>query len=222
MRTTWIVICGMRRSGTALRYEIVKEIMGGYSHGWISWQEFSDLFRRIDGKDRYAIIKSHVFLPSHCPVASQVFKEKRMWGVHSHRDLRDVAASILNFSDGPFCVAEMEKILLATMKEVDSWMSVARVHVSSYEEMMLHPATGICGIADFLDRAVDCEAIAEKFSIERNRERLPVEYRTEDSVWWHNHIDTGEIGRWKSELSPEYVGMIDRIGSDWQRKMGYL
>ena len=87
--------------------------------------------------------------------------------------------------------------------------------------MMENLPDSVWWIADFLGREVDCNAIADKLSIESNRKKLPDSYRTDDRVWWHNHIDTGEVGRWKTDLTTEQLEIVNRVGGKWQRKMRY-
>jgi hypothetical protein len=222
MRTNWIVISGMRRSGSALRYEIVKEIVGEeYAHGWIRWQDFSEVYNKVDGKEERAIVKSHTFLPSHCPVAAQVLRERRMWIVHSYRDIRDVAASMKTFMGEDWIKSEFENALVATMNESDSWMGVKSAYVSKYEHAVNNLEEEVFNIASYLGRSVDCKDIAKKFSISNNRERLPSSRRTKDGVWWHNHIGNGEVGKWERELSPSEINMVNRISHGWLKKMGY-
>lgn len=221
MRTTWTVVSGMRRSGSALCYEIVRAILGNeYGMGWITWQQFDDLARTNDGKCEHVIVKSHVHLPSHSPSAWRINADGRMRIVHSYRDVRDVAASLIKFVEDPDDTI-LEQSLLATMAESDAWRQMKIKCAYRYEDMMDNPARKIGQIADFLGREVDAQEMAERFSMENNRSLLPSEHRTPDRVWWHNHIDDGRVGKWEDVLTPPQLEMVNRIGSDWLKKMGY-
>jgi hypothetical protein len=191
-----------------------------YGMGWTAWQQFDGLAETNDGKCSDVLVKSHVHLPSHSPSAWRINNDGRMRAIHSYRDIRDVAASLIKFI--PKLNDDiLEQSLVATMAESDAWMQEADGYAYRYEDMMSNPAEEIEKIAEFLGYLVGASEMAKKFSLENNRGLLPSSGKTPNNVWWHNHIDDGKVGKWEDVLTPSQIDMVGRIGLNWQRKMGY-
>lgn len=213
----------MRRSGSTWQYHVVCELLGAqYALGWTPWQKFQEHVIEFDGKQEYGIVKTHTYLPLFSHYGHRIASEGRMMAIYSIRNLYDVAASAIRFKK--FCRndVELEENIACIVNQEGKWADFPGVYVGRYENMMSDQSGEVCRIANHLGVEADCTAIANKFSLEKNRQRMPkTGYDGADTLMWDDHIFTGRDGVWREELSQSQIDMVSRIGQYWMEKMGY-
>lgn len=224
--TVWIFAAGMRRSASTLQYLLAKdlvELAGGYAAGWITHQEFDKTYQAFDGEYPFVVLKTHAFIPQFSTVADVLFKRQRALALTIFRDPRDVAASLLGRNQMTETWEDVMKNIPVVLQEFLLWSSI-------YAESSLVQAYGTPPIyllkemAAFLDIATTLEwqnDCAERHSLEAHKELIQEfdgKYDRE-SLLWYNHIDEGEIGRYKNELTSEQRGQIETFYTEWKAKL---
>ena len=210
-----IYICaGMKRSGSTWVYNAVRSILQraqapDLAAGWIADQD--QLL-----KHQTVILKTHVYDAALATRADVT--------LISHRDLRDVAASLHR----KFNVALSTEGVRETFNDYMNWKKGAAYDLR-YEQLLVDRIPELRKIASVLKlpavtvttldfTAIDREIAAEKFNEDRSQGQ------TYDSVnlLHTGHITDGKHGSWKNTLSPELVAAVEREFREWMVAEGYL
>jgi hypothetical protein len=226
----------MRRSGSTVQYHLAREIVklgGGIDLGWRIWQDFDRLYAKYSGEYPYAILKSHTHIPSMSKMCEAAWGRDECYGIFSHRDVRDIMASIIRLYkaqgataalDTPNLENDMRAVVLF---EGVPWFRTKNVLATRYEDLLsFRDLEYEClRISEHIGIAVtddQCADIARAHMLERQRERLgdtSGRYNGEYFMW-KNHIFSGENGRWVDELSPAQVAFCASVASHLPVEMG--
>lgn len=239
---TFVICCGMRRSGGTLTYHYAREILQNRANlidaGWVIWQRFDEIYNKYHHGEGCVILKTHPYLPAHSARAREVLKAGKMRAIYTYRDVRDVAASLIWFHESNRKVAKpppdgglRDPTTLGneirSLLEVDNkWRRLKKKDclVIRYEKMMRnHPYT-VRRIADFVGQSVSIERsreIANIFSLERQRERQPPHKYDGVNLLWPHHIRDGKVGEFRESLSSERSAVVLVAGS-WLKTNGYI
>lgn len=223
--TTWVFAAGMRRSASTLQYLLAKELVelaGGHAAGWVIHQKFDETYQALDGEYPFVILKTHAFTPQFSVTADILFERQRAVALTIFRDPRDVAASLLKINRTPQPWEDVMVNMPVVLQEFLLWSSVyaESALIQTYETSPIHllkEMAAFLGIATTLDWQNDC---AERHSLEAHKELIDNFDGKYDRVnlLWYNHIDKGEIGRYKEELAPEQLVQIEAFYEEWKAK----
>lgn len=220
LETCWIFCAGMRRSASTLQYHLAREIAGDLDLGWVTWQKFDDLFDEHDGRQRFAVLKTHAFIPDFSDKARTLFGNGRGKTILIHRDIRDVVASALRMRPHwKFSYADLAQETAAIMYEVDSWSRCNNVLISTYDKVVTDIATESRRIADFLgvDKNEEFhQSMAEKYSVVAQKERQPLIEWDKDTLLWPDHISPTKTG-----LTDRQRKTVEDVAGDWLKRWGY-
>lgn len=219
-KTIWLFACGMRRAASTLQYHLIREVIerdGGLGVGWVTWQQFDNVYKEYDGRRKYVVLKTHAFTPKFSTIAKTLFNTNQARAFYIYRNLSEVAQSLLQFKNHPngnMADDNIIKELEATLKERDEWLSLSShlCYTSQYTvvtENIITIAREVEQIADFLGfiRAgvgIDYFHIARKHTLKAHQKLIdetiydPKKRWSRDTLFWQNHISDHEI-----ELSSE-------------------
>jgi hypothetical protein len=234
----WVLCGGMKRSGSTLQYQIASEIVEvaglGMRIGYVFPREFATRFQELDTESDWVVAKSHEFIPELGKLASQPSTKV----VYVFRDMRDVVVSMMADQNRHFWRLIMSGHILDLMHHGELWESWQCVLVTKYEDMISDLEREVGRISEFLGvdlSSAEVEDIALKYSIENQRKRISsFDFSTQGyrkpgtvtvvdpSTNLHaNHIRSGKHGRWKEELSPIEVFVVESIAREWLLAHGY-
>lgn len=227
----WVFAAGMQRSGSTLQYQVAAHLIQtarrGIALGWGEDGQFQMLRDAHSWRSDYILWKTHV-----CNAAIQR-ERQRCKVLYSYRDLRDVVAGIMRKDGTLFRHLIRRGIVQEFVAQYQEWTSFPQVLVTSYEKMMRYPVLMVGNMADFLGIEVcheDCIAIAERYSIARQRERIVVgtfvqvgpDWVEERHLLHQNHIsNSGKIGGWGDVLSEVEADEIVDRAEGWMMARGY-
>lgn len=217
----------MRRSGSVLQYHIARDAakeLGGIDLGWMRWQDFNQEFNTHDGSVNLAVVKTHVYFPEHSSLARQVISEGRYKVVTIYRDMRDAVAS----SKRAWKLSMIED-LGAIQHEFNSWASLGNAMITRYEDIVDNVPLEVMRIRTFLGVETGHHEPGELFSRyeKENMRKLQKEDTDERGYshthhMWSDHVGSGKVGRWRSELSEQELSRIELAAGGWQRAHGYV
>lgn len=235
----WIFCCGMMRSGSTLQYQItarlVEEAGLGKRIEWAKAEMFAEVQAKYADYKGWKVFKAHVCTEE----IKKEFGRNNAKGVYVYRDIRDAFVSMMKKGN-----MTAEKLLQrpgfidSCLEEYAKWTTLPGVMVSKYEEMMEDLPGEVARIAAHLGIPCDrkkCEQIASEYTIDKQIERIndfkkkiPSEQAQSTgnvfdptSLLHTNHIDTGQVGKWKSVLTPKEIAAVEMQTRDWQIANGY-
>jgi len=228
----WVFAAGMQRSGSTLQYQVAAHLIWQANRGMaLGWGEDGQFWRMHQAKgerDEYLLWKTHV-------CNKDILRVKHECKVlYSYRDLRDVVAGIVRKDGTPFRHLIRRGILQDLIEQYYEWTRFPQVLVASYEKMMRYPVLMVGTMADFLGIEVcveECMAIAERYSIARQKERIAAgtfvqvghDWVEERHLLHQNHISNGgKIQGWGDVLSEAEADEIVDRAEDWMRDRGYV
>ena len=204
----------MCRSGSTWLYNAVRLLakharVSGLAAGWIT-----DRKKLLAHKN--TVIKIHEFDAALASPKNVILT--------SHRDLRDVAASLSRIFKMVFSI----DALRATVAAHDKWSRVADFELH-YEDLLgdqmreLQRLARALRLPDAVVRRIDLPQVLEELSREKFTEERSTRQRFDSVNLLHDgHITDGRHGSWEGILSAEAVGSIEREFRPWLEKRGYL
>ena len=238
MKTIWVFATGMRRSASTLQYHLAKdlvELAGGIGVGFVTWQKLQEVYHKYDGKYPYVVLKSHTFLGSFV-MFDNLSLESRAKILHIHRDMRDVAASLLDRNKFTETWEQVIENIPVILNETKQWAYLeSDIYISRYEDMItyyqliertleikkflqldFHHPLNVSGHFNMVD-------IARNHTLESHQELISEqsEEYNKQTLFWKNHIDEGKIGRYKDELTEEQIAEVEKIAGEWLKENNY-
>ncbi len=235
----WVFVGGMIRSASTLQYQIARalvvEDLGGSDLGYREAHEIDAFLDATDAETGEAappaprVVKSHACTPG---IRARLQRGEAV-AFYTHRDIRDVVVSgsrnfgvpVGEFIDGP--------LIDQAVGEYRLWTSCGRVSVSGFDGIMADPVAWAAEMAVFLgiegDSAARGAELAERFSLDRQRERIKGAALVEkggyavdpDSLLHRNHIDRAASGIWRESLDEAQIREIELRSRDWLVEAGY-
>lgn len=237
----------MYRSASTLQFQIASHLVQtadrGQQVGWIDAYRFAETqsiySNQATADAPMKVVKVHTCTES---IAAE-FTQSNAIGIYTFRDLRDVYASYLKQRQKSFEELWQEELVENCLTNYAKWTSLPRVLVSQYEQIISDLVTEVSRIASHLGIALsqsECQAIANDYTftnqqvrVQKFREQLLqqaldsndhrdiVDYHDEESLLHMNHLDSGQVGRWQTELSSQQVDRIEASVKQWCEANGY-
>jgi hypothetical protein len=232
----WIICCGMIRSGSTLQYQLTKEIVEsdgqGIGVGWMDKDQLRFELQKTTNEKKIKVVKCHEYFKE----AGDFISSHKAKGIYVYRDLRDILVSLMNKKKQPFgSVFSVDRV--NSLIDMDrKWNGIETLYVSKYEEVMSNLAAEIVKIASFLKISVDKSFVTEieqKHSIENQQKRIFKFDYTEmgtdsgdsiydpDTLLHDNHIHSGKIHQWETELSRFQIALLENIAYEWLIERNY-
>lgn len=236
----WIICCGMKRSGSTLQYQIAAHLVEMTGKGTrVGW---ADTFEEVQAQHpdntsnpRWKVYKNHNYSAS----MGAALTDGRAKGIYMYRDLRDVFVSFMHKQNASFERLWTRDILRELVENYAQWTQQPNVLVSRYETMMADVSGEVSRIAAHLGLTItpeEAKQIAAEYSVTKQLERieqadnLQVSRQTKGvgfdrhTLLHENHIseEQGQVGQWKTALTPEQVSLIENRYGAWMKANGYL
>jgi hypothetical protein len=222
-----IVAAGMYRSGSTLQYQIAGELSApeGKILGYGLKGKIEKIQKNYKEKDRYYVVKKHGYLPW----INTTFDPKYVRILYSYREIKDVVVSWHQKRGDLNLDGDWQKPLTAFVKKLivnQQWTKEPNVLVSRYEDFRNNIESEIVRIANFTGLIHSPERyaeIAQKLSVEGQKKFIESfdfdnrgigsgRNRYDPKTQIHkNHLAGGEVGKWKSVLTPEQSKYIDEL-----------
>jgi hypothetical protein len=210
-----IYVCaGMPRSGSTWLFNAVRLLLKNagapdLAGGYVGQSE--ELLTH-----RTAIIKLHPFNPELAARADVILT--------THRDLRDVSASMQRHYQRPYSAVDMNEWVRSQVR----WAQVAAYDLH-YENILVDKLTEIKNIAAALKlplatlEALPYETIAQEIDGQKFKRRFS-ESTAYDAVnlLHEGHITDGRHGSWEGILSGPCLAAIEKEFRGWMTLHGYL
>ena len=229
----WIFCCGMIRSGSTLQYQIVSELVENCRAGRriedVPENEFGRLLTSYREEQALKVFKAHICTEE----IQKLFEARQAKGVYSFRDIRDVAVSAIKKFEMPFEELIEKKWLDQAIADYRLWTRLPNIMVSRYERMIDDLPNEVLRLAAHVGLNVslkEAEDIASLFSLEKQVERIKkiaIAHKEKGhlydphSLLHYNHINSGESGSWKKQLTSEQIRVLEDKFGEWLEVTGY-
>lgn len=235
MTVKYVFAGGMQRSGSTLQYNIAAELVERLGIGRrTTWDDdHESFFHRRSDETPCVVFKSHILS---APIA-ELLSGGHAVAVTSYRDIRDVAASFQAKTGHRRKLKEVVRQTGNVIDQFSCWESLPpeRVLVSRYETMVNAIPDEVARIAaiigltirsedvDAVSRAVDSQQLKQRI---RNLSPADVErygpFVYDRKTLLHvDHLNGGEIGRYRSELTRPVIRKLTAVHRDWLESHGY-
>jgi len=226
----WVFCCGMVRSGSTLQYQLAAglvEMCGcGVRSRYLPENNFSDLLTEYKDVSGMIVVKAHLLTR----LMENLLMQGKAMSIGCHRDIRDVAVSIMRKWDVTFDDLIASRWLDRAIGMLESWSVLPAHLLSRYEDMRDNPACEVLRIASHL--SIDCSKtlaldLANSLSMEQQKKRIlniaqkknslniKGDYWDEASLLHHNHLFSGRSGEWKKILTHQQVALLEFRYRDW-------
>ena len=232
--TKWIFCGGMLRSGSTLQYNIAAEIVERSSIGrrevWVD--DHGAYFANATTRGA-TVFKSHVLSRS----LDHLLRTSQSLALISFRDVRDATASWQSKTRTQLSVAEGVRFSEKAIKLFEPWeqLSSKCAFSSKYEDVVADIPAEVKRMAEWLGVVLDqseIKAIGDFVSIPSMAQTLknsgPDTLTQSGAHTWNtktlvhtDHLNGGDIGRYKKELSRELTEELTHLHSDWLLSHGY-
>lgn len=208
-----IVSTGMIRSGSTWLYNALRELLA-YQHGvpalYSCW--ISDFSPEKANQTPYTLVKVHEPNYILANSANLIFS--------CHRDLRDVAVSILDIG----WIDNLEKAydMVTYAREChDFWLQL-HAHNYGYEEIAKSPKDTLLRLAQHLSINISDAGLENiNSTLEKISSSAPSKGYNSETLVHSNHVADGTPGRWRKSLDERLAKKIADHHGDWLLQHGY-
>ena len=204
-----IVFCaGLRSSASTLQWQIAKHIVEASNSG------FGFVVNRHNKIDPYLHTNKIIVVKQHRLTHTNYIKNSDALVLMTVRDLRDVQCSLMQRWQKPFEYC-LEKLKVYADQQQEWYNCVSeKIQLFNYEYLVENIPFVISDISYLLSTYITAQEIlkiANTYSLENNRQRLP-----------YNHITDAQIGKYKTMLTQAQITQIENEFKDWLEDYGYL
>ena len=238
-----LVLCtGILRSGSTWSFNVCRlmaTVVAGREKlplwtGYMVAEQSEPFFQRIGAhQPGPTVVKAH----SLGPIGMELLRSGRAKAICTYRDPRDCVASMITFAGRSF--EDAVGSIAEALKMLDACAASDHALLVRYEEMIADPRRQIVAIANFLGLSLEPAILAridELSCLETSRrvceglQARPADkvlcslenHRVDPQTWLHdNHIHSGKVGRWRDEMTPQQVQVMQQAFEPWLRRLGY-
>ncbi len=169
-----------------------------------------ETYARKEGKPRWGE-KTPEYVKE-LPTLRRVFPDAKI--IHIIRDGRDVAHSWVQKRFGPqnYYTAAQAWKLRVNLGRREGRSSPETYHEVRFEELLANPSGTMRAVCEFLD---------EPYVDDLLRPTPPPGDLSSWKPWQLNSIATGNMGKWRSNLSPGERALFESVAGDLLRQLGY-
>ncbi len=153
------------------------------------------------------------------PVLRKIFPQCKI--IHLYRDGRDVALSWLRVGLDPrniFVAAHTWKKFVEQGRRDGAEMPAQMYLELRYESLLARPQQTMREICDFIGESFE----PEMFAVHRlRRNQRQTRIGTRDFGIAHTALVTTNSGKWKTQLSPRQVAIVESVAGDLLHSLGY-
>lgn len=232
----WVLCGGMQRSGSTLQFQLaahVVEMAGrGQRQTYVEPEKLAEALDQSPASPALKVAKTHVFNAS----IRSALRSGRAVGLYTFRDIRDVVVSFMHKEGRPFSEESARHHITHNLAWYTGWVAEAGVLVSRYETFIQDLPAEVARIAAFLDiplSAAECTEVAAQYTVERQRETITKSIESNQLIQYvnsqfdphsllhTNHIHSGDVAAWRSELTSDQITFVESLAGDWLIENGY-
>jgi hypothetical protein len=232
----------MYRACSTWQYEVIAHLLerhrGGVRLGYLTGDQFEEFDDRERDDTTWKVLKSH---EEHGRF-TRVLKEGRAIAVYAHRDVRDVAFSLMHKRKIDFQTLVTQGMVHQVLANDRFWSAQPGSITQRYDRLVADPTTGVEELADHLGLTLEpgeASQVAAEYSFQANRERtrklgqslqqggvdlddpsLAQAHDLQTLLHW-NHMREGRVGDWRERATPSERVMLARICGRWLDSHGY-
>ena len=237
-----IVLCtGILRSGSTWSFNVARlmaKVIAGRQRtpmwsGYMMSAQTEQFFQATGHPPGPTIIKTHGLGPE----AIERVRTEGAKAICTYRDPRDCVASLMTFTGQNF--QEAIESIRGNLLVLDEYFKGGKTHFIRYERMLEERMREIRGIADYLGVSIDEPMLAridEMSNLQSSKKvcedlrhrpegqylRSAEDHRVDPQTWLHhNHIHSGEVGRWRNELTRAQIEVANETFAPWLERLGY-
>lgn len=221
-----VIICGMKRSGSTLVYNLSREILDLNHQKYAGCRNEKHYRKTLNSGAR--VLKIH----ANSPLIRRRIKQKKTIGIFTYRNLYDVAASLHQLKAMSYEKIEREDILTKMGLNSIVIASTPGMHLIKYEDHVKNLHELINKLAKILNRKVSEEKMAhmlEKYSMSAikkstyRKELVEGETNPPDSYTGFNnqHVADGESNKFSNFFSETQMKEIKRQCREFMKYFGY-
>jgi predicted O-methyltransferase YrrM len=239
----FLICCGMYRACSTWQYLVVSELVEtqglGQRLGFLDAVTFSHVRHSFLDNDQLLVLKCHDFHP----VFGELIESGRAKAIYSYRDVRDVTCSLMRKMMLSFeQVVAGDSPLRKAIASYYQWTGTSDTLVQSYEAIVSNPVESVCQITAYVGLSINeqqARAIAQKFSLEANRQRAwlltkelrkqgkdlvqsdsALLYNSHTLLHW-NHFSSGPKTNWRETLGANQLLRLEPIIGRWLIDAGF-
>lgn len=178
------------------------------------------------------VFKTHQYTPAVAAVLQNGFDKI----FYCYRDVRDVISSLSAKNNVEYDIQTIRRLTTSLLNTDKKWHTApGGICIVSYEILRYHLSEAVYNMANELKIQIDkiqANEIAKKYSLKAQRGRIEsfdekhLEYAAGNkfdkvSLLHVNHLNGGEIGRYRLNLSPAQIVAIKDVACSWLQKRGY-
>jgi Sulfotransferase domain len=229
----------MYRSGSTWQYDVAATLVERYLRGDRLGFVRGEDFESFQAGDCCQVLKAH---DAH-PAFARSLSNQRAKGIYAHRDLRDVAFSLMHkFSSSFVDVVERHGLLHTCIENDRFWRRQPGILTQRYVDILADPAKSVREIAVHLGvgvGAAEVAAIVAENTLAANCERTAelarrlqaqgldlkqpentLQFDPNTLLHW-NHIRGSTAADWRQRATPVERGMLANVTAEWLCERGY-
>lgn len=220
----WVIAAGMQRSGSTVQYQIAKHLIeaasAGKALGWFPDEEHANLADRFAGDNSLHLIKSH----NKTDFLKERIRNNDALIIYSHRNILDVISSLKKKYKISFTENDLKNTVLRIKQTHLDWMQYEDILIQKYDDILNHLDICIKEIADFIGIDAppeELQTMASKLSLDAQKDSIAELCQSDSLVHFNennvfdpesllhtNHIDSGQIGRHRDNISKAEAELI--------------
>lgn len=237
-----VVLCtGILRSGSTWSFNVcrlmAKAIAGRERtpmwSGYMMGAQVEQFFQTATQPPGPTVIKTHGL----GPIALEKLGTGQAGAICTYRDPRDCVASLITFTGQSF--EDALESIRGALSILDRYVGAGNTLFIRYEQMLDDRMGQVRAIADFLGLTFENEILVridEMAGLENSRKvcedlrhrpaekviRSAEDHKIDPQTWLHhNHIYSGQPGRWREEMTPQQVRTMEDVLGIWLNRLGY-
>jgi hypothetical protein len=238
----YVFCVGMYRACSTWQYEVIAHLLekhrGALRLGYLTGEQFEELDDLDPDDGTWKVLKSH---EEHGRFA-RVLAEGRAITVYAHRDVRDVAFSLMHKRKLGFQTLVTQGMVHQVLANDRFWSGQPRSITQRYDRLVADPQTSVEELASHLGLTLnpgEAAEVAAEYSFQANRKRTselgqrlkegginlddPSIAQAHDGrtlLHW-NHMREGRVGDWRERATPAERAALVRICGRWLDAHGY-
>jgi hypothetical protein len=238
----YVLCVGMYRACSTWQYEVAAHLLErhrrGRRLGYLTGDQFAELDDQEGSRDDWMVLKSH---EEHGRFA-RVLAEGRAIAIYAHRDIRDVAYSLMHKRKLDFATLVRQGMVHQVLANDRFWAAQPRSITQRYDQLVAEPVLGVEELAAHLEiplEAGEAARVAGEYSFQANRQRtlelgrklakggvnledpaIPQAHDCRTLLHW-NHMREGRVGDWLERATPRERAVLARICGSWLERHGY-
>ena len=238
----YVLCVGMYRACSTWQYEVVAHLLERHRRadrlGYLTGEQFEELDDAHGDDGGWRVLKSH---EEHGRFA-RVLQEGRAVAIYAHRDVRDVAFSLMHKRNIDFETLVTRGMVHQVLANDRFWSAQPGSLTQRYDRLVVDPIAGVEELAGHLGLTLEPDEAAEvasEYSFQANSRRAmelgrrlrrdgvdlddPATVLAHDRrtlLHW-NHMREGRVGDWRDRATPRQRLALARICGRWLEAHGY-